>query len=211
MKRSIHRFLALAALPAFLVAAPSRAEEAGRLELALVGGAGFGTRVLTSSTQETRIGNSGLLGLRAGWAFSPSFRLEAAWSRVATDFLSRDPSTGGSYGKSGSVTTDAYELNALYDYGGSSTRGYLGIGAGGMTISPTVASLSDSETRFAFTAAVGVRQLLGEHLTLRAEGRWRWRDGKTRVGTTVCDGECKPFTTNWYSSAELTAAVGWRF
>ena len=205
-------FLLAAILPAaLLLPAPAAAEESARFELTVVGGAGFGSRVLTSQTQEVRIANAGLLGLRAGWAVNRSFRLEAGWTHVSTDTLSRDPSTGGSYETSGPVKTDAYELNAFYDFGGASTRGYLGIGAGGMTIAPTAASLSESETRLAINAAVGVRQLLGPHFSLRAEGRYRWRDGKTRVGTTVCDGECRPFTTNWYSSAELTAGIGYRF
>lgn len=182
-----------------------------RFEITLAAGAGFGSRIQTSADRETRIANSGLFGIRAGYAFSRSFRIEASWSHASTDLLTRDPSTGGSYAAVGTVDTDAYELNAFYDFGGTATRGYLGLGAGAMTIAPPPATLSDSETRFALNAAAGVRQSLGTRFALRAEGRYRWRDGRTRIGTTVCDGGCRPFTTNWYSNAELTAGISYRF
>ncbi len=187
------------------------AQDFQRFEITLVGGASFGSRVATSEAQETRIANSGLYGLRAGFALSHSFRIEAGWTHAPAGLLSRNPSIDSSYKKSGEASTDAYEMNALYDFGGTSTRGYLGLGAGGMTISPSPGTLSDSETRLALNVAAGVRQTVGRHLAVRAEGRYRWRDGKTRVGTIVCDGACKPFTTNWYSSAELTAGVSYRF
>jgi hypothetical protein len=47
-------------------------------------------------------------------------------------------------------------LNAFYDFGGKATRGTLGLGVGGMTILPTIGSLSDPETRFSFNAAAGI-------------------------------------------------------
>jgi len=214
--RNSHSLVSLAVLAAALVAPPAAAQVESPFEVTLVGGAGFGSKVLTVGTgevptAEVRIGNAGLYGLRLGYAFSNSFRVEAAWSHVAADLLTATNATGGSYEKSGTVDTDAYEVNAFYDFGGKSTRGYLGLGVGGMTISPVVQSLSDSEIRFSFNAAVGVRQFFGSHFSLRAEGRYRWRDGKTRLATTVCDGGCHPFTTNWYSSAELTAGVSFRF
>ena len=117
------------------------------------------------------------------------------------------------YGKAGEVDTDAFELNAFYDFGGAATRGYVGIGAGAMSISPSQPSLSESDSRFAVNVAIGVRQALGKRFAVRAEGRYRWRDGKTRVGT-ILDGdgeELRLFTTNWYSSAELTAGLSFRF
>ena len=208
--------LAALSLAAALLALPAAAQVESPFEITLVGGAGFGSKVLTVGTgevptTEVRIGNAGLYGVRLGYAFGPSFRVEAAWSHVAADLLTATTATGGSYEKSGTVDTDAYEVNALYDFGGKSTRGYLGLGVGGMTISPTIGSLSDSETRFTVNATVGVRQFFGFHFSVRAEGRYRWRDGNTRLATTVCDGPCHPFTTNWYSSAELTAGVGVRF
>jgi opacity protein-like surface antigen len=192
---------------------PALAQEAPRFELTLVGGAGFGSRVRTLPAEETRIGNAGLAGLRLGYSVSRSFRLEAGWTHAAADLLSRDPSAGESYGKIGEVDTDAYELDAFYDFGGGSTRGYLGIGAGAMAISPAQPGLSTADSRLAVNVAAGLRQAIGKRFAVRAEGRYRWRDGKTRVGTVLCtEGEeCKLFTTNWYSSAELTAGLSWRF
>lgn len=195
------------------VPAVAVAEETPRFELTLVGGAGFGSRSRTLPTEETRIANSGLAGLRLGYAVNSSFRLEAGWTHAAADVLSRNPSAAEPYAKSGEVDTDAFELNAFYDFGGAATRGYLGIGAGAMAISPAQPSLSEADTRFAANVAIGVRQALGKRFALRAEGRYRWRDGKTRIGTIQCaEGEaCRLFTANWYSSAELTAGVSWRF
>lgn len=213
---SLVTLAAVAALAAAPFALPAAAQVESPFEVTLVGGAGFGSKVLTVGlgevpTAEVRIGNAGLYGVRFGYAFHPSFRVEASWSHVGADLLTATTATGGSYEKTGTVDTDAYEVNAFYDFGGRSTRGYLGLGVGGMTISPVIQSLSDSETRFAFNAALGVRQFFGPHFGVRAEGRYRWRDGKTRLATTVCDGECHPFTTNWFSSAELTAGVSFRF
>jgi opacity protein-like surface antigen len=193
------------------VGATAAAEEAGPFEVTLSGGASFGSRVATGTTKEVKIGNAGAWGLRAAWAASPSFRLEASWAHASADLLERDVPNGGSYAASGSVTTDAWDLDAVYDFGGKSTRGSLGLGLGAMQISPTIGTLSDSETRFTLNVTAGVRQWLTPHLAVRLDGRYRWRDGKSRIGTFVCDGECKPFTTNWYSSAELTGGVTWRF
>ena len=205
-------FLAAGVLAALLLPATAlTAQEAGPFEVSIFGGAFFGTRVLTLPSEEIRIANSGGWGVKAAWAASPSLRLEAGWSHAATDLLSRDPSVDGSYEKTGTVDTNAWDLDALYDFGGKATRGALGLGVGAMKISPVLASLSDSETRFTLNATAGVRQWFGPHFAVRVDGRWRWRDGKTRIGTIVCDGECKPFTTNWYSSAELTAGVTYRF
>lgn len=207
---------ATALLATFLSAtasAPALAQEAPRFELTLVGGAGFGSRVRTLPAEETRISNSGLVGLRLGYAVSRSFRIEAGWTHASADLLTRDPSAGGSYARSGEVETDAYEVNAFYDFGGGSTRGYLGLGAGAMSISPSQPGLSTAEARFAVNIAAGLRQAIGKRFAVRAEGRYRWRDGKTRVGTVLCtEGEeCRLFTTNWYSSAELTAGLSYRF
>ena len=213
MKRQSAPVAAAALLAALAFAAPALAQDAPRFELTLVGGAGYGSRVRTFPTEETRVAASGLAGLRLGYAVSPSFRLEAGWTRTSADLLSRDPSAGEPYGKVGEVETDAWELNAFYDFGGASTRGYLGIGAGAMSISPAQPGLGSADTAFAANVAVGVRQALGLRFAVRAEGRYRWRDGKTRIGTVLsCDAEeCRVFTTNWYSSAELTAGVSWRF
>ncbi|MBK8594510.1 MAG: outer membrane beta-barrel protein [Holophagales bacterium] len=209
-QRIFRRAAGLAA--ALLLSLPAAAEEAGPFEVTLVYGAGFGSRVQTHPTEEIRIANSGLAGVRLGYAVGPSFRLEAGWTHASTDLLSRDPSVEASYEKIGDVKTDAYELNAFYDFGRKAARGYLGLGAGGMRIAPAIGTLSESETRFALNAAAGVRFFLTPHLGLRLDGRWRWRDGKTRIGTLPCnEEECLIFTTNWYSSSELTAGVTYRF
>lgn len=197
-----------------LLALPARAQETPRFEVTLVGGAAFGSRVRTLPTEETRIENSGLVGVRFGWAASRAFRLEAGWTHASSSLATRDPSAGGSYAEAGGVETDAFELNAFYDFGGAATRGYLGLGAGAMSIDPPLPSLTTSDTAFALNVAVGVRQALGPRFAVRAEGRYRWRDGRTRSGTILCDEEgegCRLFTTNWYSNAELTAGLSLRF
>lgn len=209
----IRRLLGAALLTAATLAGrEAAAQDAGPFEVSLVGGASFGSRVLTTSSTEVRIGNSGLWGLRVAWAASPSFRIEAAWASASADLLSRDPSVDGSYAETGSVDTGAFDLDAHYDFGAGSTRGTFGVGLGAMTISPVLESLADSETRFTVNVAAGVRHFFTPHLAVRVDGRYRWRDGRTRIGTIVCsEEECYPFTTNWYSSAELTAGLTWRF
>ncbi len=209
---SISRLLGAALLAATALAGrEALAQSAGPFEVSLVGGAAFGSRVLTTPSEEVRIGNSGLWGLRVAWAASPSFRIEAAWAGASADLLSRDPSVGGPYVESGTVDTDAFDLDAHYDFGGASLRGTLGLGIGAMTISPVIESLADSETRFTVNATAGARWFFTPHLAVRADGRYRWRDGNTRVGTYECGESCRLFTTNWYSSAELTAGLTWRF
>ena len=79
---------------ALSLAAPAAAQETTRLELTVVGGAGFGSRVRTLPTEETRIETAPLAGLRLGWAVSRSFRLEAGWTHATADLLTRDPSVG---------------------------------------------------------------------------------------------------------------------
>ncbi len=209
---SRHSLRAAGLLAALLVPQLTvRAQEAGPFEVTVLGGAFFGSRVLTLPAQEVRISNSGGWGVMAAWAPGPSFRLEASWSHAATDLMSRDPSVNGSYEEIGTVDTDAWDLDAVYDFGGKATRGCVGLGLGAMQISPVIGSLSDSETRFAVNVTAGIRQWFGPHFAIRIDGRYRWRDGKTRIGTIICDGDCKPFTTNWYSSAQLTGGVTYRF
>ncbi len=207
---ALGRGLGAAAL-AVSLAAPAVAQDRP-WEVTLVGGAAFGSRVVTLQDLETRIDTAGLAGVRVARALNRSFRLEAGWTHTSADLVSRDPSAGEPYRKSGEVDTDCFELDVFYEFGGAATRGYFGLGAGAMSISPPVPTLSESQTRFAANAAVGLRQALGSRFALRVEGRYRWRDGKSRVGTIYCgEGECVPFTTNWYTSEELTLGLSYSF
>ena len=205
---------AAALLAGLALGLPAAADEPLRFEATLVAGAAFGSRVRTLPTEETRIEDSGLWGVRLGWVASRSFRLEASFTHASSSLGTRDPSGGESYAPAGDVETDAYELNAFYDFGDAATRGTFGLGAGVVTISPALPNLTTSDSAFAVNVAAGVRQAIGRRLALRAEARYRWRDGRTRVGTVLCEGgdeDCRLFTTNWYSSAELTAGLSWRF
>ena len=53
---------------------------------------------------------------------------------------------------------------------------------------------------------------MNERLAVVLEGRYRWRETDERLGTIVCEsGECHPFPTNVFSSAELTGGFTYRF
>ena len=51
-------------------------------------------------------------------------------------------------------------------------------------------------------------------VALRVDGRYRWRVADERVGTFGCEPEpigCKPFTTDLFSTGEVTGGVTFRF
>src|SRR5262249_31560083 len=70
----------------------------------------------------------------------------------------------------------------------------------------------DPGTRFTANIAIGGKFFLTDDLALRLDARYRWRVTDTRVGTILCGSEgCNTFTTNLYSSAEVTAGLSYRF
>lgn len=91
-----------------------------------------------------------------------------------------------------------------------------GLRAGVQEIHPSILSLdaSGATTRFAANIAIGGLYHVTPHVAFRVDGRCRWRAGDERVGTYGCEPEplgCGPFTTDVFSSGEVTGGVTVRF
>jgi hypothetical protein len=199
-------FLAAAAI----LARPALAQEVPRWEIGGFGGGFFGSRLSLTPDADVRLFNGSAFGLRGGLALDRHFRLEGSFSRANTKVAALDPATGAplTAGRPAHVTT--YELDALYGFGSRRLRGYLGLGAGAMTL-PLPVGLG-SDTRFAANVAIGGEYFFNERFGLRVDGRYRWRASDRRLGATICESEgCFPFTTDLFSSAEASAGVTYRF
>lgn len=201
---------ALLLAAATILTRPALAQEVPRWEIGGFAGGFFGSRLSLTPDADIRLSSGSAFGLRGGLALDRHFRLEGSFSRANTKVAALDPATGAplAAGRPAHVTT--YELEALYGFGGRRLRGYLGLGAGAMTLPPPVGLGSD--TRFAANFAIGGEYFFNEQFGLRLDGRYRFRGSDRRLGTTVCESEgCFPFTTSLFSSAEATAGMTYRF
>ncbi len=174
----------------------------------------FGTRVYTGSQLNVLMANAPTYGLRLGYAFTRVFSLEAGWSRASTRLEPTDPDTGAAEGSKTPATVNTWELNGLFGFGGTTVRGYVGVGAGAQDIHPSILSLDKEGTtaRFAANVALGGLFFVTRQLALRADGRYRWRASENHNGATVCDQKgCTDYATNIFSSAEVTGGVMVRF
>ena len=195
---------------------PAGPDVAGRFDVSAFAGALFGTRVYTGLDRNVLMATSPLFGLRAGYYLTRVFGLEASWSRAGTKLLPYDPVTGAADGTPTPVTVDSWELDGLFSFGGRTVRGYVGLGGGVQSIRPSVPSLDASRatTRFAANIALGGLYFVTPQIALRVDGRYRWRVADERVGTFGCEPEpigCKPFTTDLFSTGEVTGGVTFRF
>ncbi|HQR67009.1 MAG TPA: DUF3943 domain-containing protein [Thermoanaerobaculia bacterium] len=193
-----------------------RPDVAGRWDVSAFAGAFFGTRVLTSMDLAVLMATAPVYGLRAGYNLTRVLGLEASWSHAATKLLPKDPVTGAPAGAATSAAVDSWELDGLFGFGGRAVRGYVGIGAGAQEIRPNVSNLDPpgTTTRFAANIAIGGLFFVTPNVAFRADGRYRWRVADERVGTFGCEPPpvgCKPFTTDLFSSGELTGGVTFRF
>lgn len=194
---------ALAALPALSQEASSQTPS--RWEIGGFGGGYFGTRISLTPDADTRIGNGPAFGLRGAFSLDPHFRLEATLSRASINVQSFHPVTGALLGAGTPGHVGTYELDLLYGFGSKRVRPYLGFGAGAMTLPSLGAG-------FEANVAAGVEFALDDHLGLRFDGRYRWRESNRRVGAIVCETVgCRPFTTSLYSSAEVSGGLTYRF
>ena len=101
-------------------------------------------------------------------------------------------------------------LSALYNYGSGRVRGYFGLGAGVMILDPVLAASTGSSSRFTASLSAGAKFFVTPSIAFRLDGTYRFRTTDNRVSTLVCLDGCKTYTTNDYSSAELTAGVSIR-
>lgn len=198
---------------AFLLAGGAAAQDTGRWEVGAFGGGSFGTRIYQNESTDIAIGNGAAFGLRGAWNIDRSFSLELTLSRATPRLEAISPSTGASLAPSAPVDVTTYEVNGLYGFGEGRVRGYMGLGIGAMTLHPFVPGVSaESDTRPVVNIALGGKVFLNERLALRVDGRYRFRSASPGTSTVICgDLGCYGFTTNLYSSAEITGGVSYRF
>ena len=178
------------------------------------GGQFVGTRVRTGPERNVVMTNAPTYGLRLGYGATRVLTLEAGWSRVATTLQPEIAETGDPSGPATPVTVNTVELDALFGFGGTSLRGYVGVGAGAQDIAPAVPSLDSSQatTRFAANIALGGFYVLTPAIAIRADGRYRFRASDKRLAAIGCDPTgCTPYATNVFSSAEITGGLMMRF
>jgi len=186
------------------------AQSEGRWEASLFGGGYFGSRISLTPTAASVIGDTAAYGLRFSFGVTRNFALETTLSHAHPSLTSKDPNTGASLGPSSSFDVNTYELNGLFGWGHGRTRGYFGLGFGAMHLG--LPQELNPGTRLSANIAIGGKYFFTDDLALRLDARYRWRVTETRLGTVVCGSEgCQPFTTNLYSSAEITAGLTYRF
>jgi len=82
-----------------------------------------------------------------------------------------------------------------------------------MTLHPYVPGVATKpDTRLVVNAALGGKVYLSDRLALRVDGRYRWRSSSPGTASIVCGTlGCYGFTTDLYSSAEVTGGLSYRF
>ena len=196
-----------------VLARPGLAQETRRWEVDAFSGGYFGSRISLTPAADTRIGNGATFGLRGAFKLDGRFRLEVSLSRAHANLATFSATTGAPFAPAEPARVMTYELGVLYGFGSRRVRGYLGLGAGAMTLpslGPGTASRND--TRFDASLTLAGEFLVNERLGLRIDGKYRWRASDRHLGAVVCEsGKCLLFPTNLYSSAELTGGLTYRF
>ena len=198
---------------AALLAAPASAQDTGRWEVGAFTGGSFGSRTFLDRSADIRIGSASAFGLRGAYSVDRSFSLELSLSRASARLTGIDPSTGAALAPSAPIDVNTYEVDGLYGFGAGRMRGYIGLGVGAMTLHPHVPGIATKpDTRFAVNAALGGKLYLSDRLALRADARYRWRSASRGTAPAVCGSlGCYGFTTDLYSSAEVTGGLSYRF
>ncbi len=201
-----------AAAPSAASAGPG--DSKGRWEVSGFGGGFFGSRVYTSDTLNVMTSTAPAFGGRVAYGLTRVLSLEASWTHADTSLEPEDPKTNALIGPTTPLTMNAYELDALFGFGGRSLRGFVGFGGGAMTLSPNVPSLdrTGGTSKFAANLALGGKYFLSDNVALRVDFHYRWRAGDDRLAVTVCNSSgCNPFNTSIYSSLDLAGGLTYRF
>jgi hypothetical protein len=151
--------------------------------------------------------------LRAAYVLHRSFSLEASFSRANPRLLMLNPEAGVPFAPAARIDVNTYELEGLFGFGRGKVRGYVGLGAGAMTLDPRVPGIaSGTDTQFAANIALGGKFFFNERLALRIDGRYRWRATEPESHPLVC-GElgCYGFSRPIFSSSEVTGGLSYRF
>ncbi|HEX7528059.1 MAG TPA: DUF3943 domain-containing protein, partial [Thermoanaerobaculia bacterium] len=196
-----------------LQARPAMAQDTGRWEVGAFAGGYFGSRIFLDPNTDIEIGRSAAFGLRGAFSVDRTFSLEVTVSRASARLAAVDPPTGASLAPSAPIDVNTYELNGLYGLGTGRMRGYMGLGVGAMTLHPFVPGVATKpDTRFVANVALGAKLYLSDRLALRVDGRYRWRSASPGTSTVVCGSlGCYGFTTDLYSSSEVTGGLAYRF
>ncbi len=179
---------------AALLARPAAAQDSGRWEVGAFAGSSFGTRIFLDESTDISIGRDTAYGLRGAWSIDRSFSLELTLSRARSHLDALDPATGSPLAPSAPIDVNTYEVDGLYGFGKGRVRGYMGLGAGAMTLHPFVPGVAtEADTRFVANVAIGGKLYLGERFALRVDGRYRWRSaqpgpGPSSAGTSAATG-----------------------
>jgi hypothetical protein len=192
---------------------PSVAQDAGRWEVGAFGGGFFGSRIFLNDEADIQIGHSRAYGLRGAFSVNRSFSLEASISHSSSRIDAIEPSTGASLAPSAPIDVTVYEVNGLYGFGHGRTRGYMGLGVGAMTLHPFVSGVNtEADTRPVINIALGVKFFLSERFALRLDGRYRFRSASPGTGSVICGSTgCYGFTSDVYSSSEVSGGLSYRF
>jgi hypothetical protein len=207
---------AVLALAGGFAAAAGAAQEAAadaRFEAGVFAGGYFGTRVFLDDRTDIRVGRSALYGLRFAFDVRRNFALELSFARAAARLEARDPVTGASLGPRAPIDVNSFGLDGVFPLSRSRSHVYFAVGLGATTLHPFVPGVAgEAGTRFAASVALGGKVFFTDALGVRLEGRYRWRETDRRTGAVVCgDLGCFGFTTNLYSSGELTGGLAYRF
>jgi len=192
---------------------PALAQDTGRWEVGAFAGGYFGSRIFLDQGTDIRIGRAPAFGLRGAFSVDRTFSLELSLSRASSRLAAVDPATGASLAPSAPIDVNTYEINGLYGFGSGRERGYMGLGVGAMTLHPFVPAVeTHPDTRLVVNVALGGKLNLSDRLALRADARYRWRSASPGTGSVICGSQgCYSFTTDLYSSAEVTGGLSYRF
>jgi hypothetical protein len=198
---------------AALLARPARAQDTGRWEIGAFAGGYFGSRIFLDQNTDIEIGKSAAYGLRGAFSVDRTFSLELTLSKASAHLVAVNPATGASLAPSAAIDVNTYEVNGLYGFGTGRMRGYMGLGVGAMTLHPFVPGVATApDTRFVANVALGGKVFLSERFALRLDARYRWRSASRGTSTVVCGSlGCYGFTTDLYSSSEVTGGLSYRF
>lgn len=216
MKFSFHRLILAAALALAAATLPASAQNVtGTWELTPYGGVMFGQQIYESGNTTIDVDNAGTFGGRLAYNVTPAFGVEFGYGHTTANLQATNykPYGGGS-GKIGHLASDSFELDALWHWGSPRASGYVLIGAGIMSMNPSVDGVAtESSTPFTMSFGIGGKWSITPNAAIRIEGRFR----DTNLGNTTSSGVwcdyyyCYGYATSWYANGEITGGITFRF
>jgi opacity protein-like surface antigen len=151
--------------------------------------------------------------------------VELGYTRVRSDLQIHGGSTVPSNYNAGSIAGNEYDLNFLISSPSQDPKfwPYFTIGFGWTGTEPSVSAVTPitgvpvnvkGAALFAWNFGLGSFININPKLSLRLDGRWRiTTTGTTTSAGTYCDyyGYCWAYSSNQYSSGDLTAGLTYRF